>query len=123
MHEQIFFMYDSISRLYCQQANKELFFYSSHFLFPFFRYKYPLEEFVPENKKEDDRCLATVEELIEKQSKEGVPVAGMIIEPIQAEGGDNHGSKEFFQVGTYIFIQRKFINQLLQSIDISYVHV
>jgi len=61
------------------------------------KYKYPLEEFVQENKKEDDRCLATVEELIEKQSKEGVPVAGMIIEPIQAEGGDNHGSKEFFQ--------------------------
>ena len=57
-----------------------------------------MEEFVQENKNEDNRCLATVEELIEKQSKEGVPVAGMIIEPIQAEGGDNHGSKEFFQV-------------------------
>ena len=69
------------------------------FLFLVIRYKYPLEEFVQENKNEDNRCLATVEELIEKQSKEGVPVAGMIIEPIQAEGGDNHGSKEFFQVG------------------------
>ena len=68
-------------------------------MFLVIRYKYPLEEFVQENKNEDNRCLATVEELIEKQSKEGVPVAGMIIEPIQAEGGDNHGSKEFFQVG------------------------
>ena len=66
-----------------------------------FRYKYPLEEFVRENAKEDERCLATVEEQIEKQAKEGIPVAGVIIEPIQAEGGDNHGSKAFFQVCKY----------------------
>lgn len=32
---------------------------------PFPVYKYPLEENVKENQKEDDRCLATVEELIE----------------------------------------------------------
>ena len=63
----------------------------------FKRYKYPLEDFVRENKAEDDRCLATVEEQIEKQTKAGVPVAGIVIEPIQAEGGDNHASKEFFQ--------------------------
>ena len=62
------------------------------------RYKYPLEEFVRENQAEDERCLATVEEQIENQAKIGIPVAGMIVEPIQAEGGDNHGSKEFFQV-------------------------
>merc|ERR1711981_309467 len=61
------------------------------------RYKYPLEEFVRENQAEDERCLATVEEQIENQAKIGIPVAGMIVEPIQAEGGDNHGSKEFFQ--------------------------
>jgi len=61
------------------------------------QYKYPLEENVQENKKEDERCLAHAEEMIEKQAKEGIPVAGIIIEPIQAEGGDNHGSKEFFQ--------------------------
>merc|ERR1711963_260485 len=30
-------------------------------------------------------------------TKLGVPVAGMIVEPIQSEGGDYHGSKEFFQ--------------------------
>jgi len=60
-------------------------------------YKYPLEENVAENKAEDDRCLAIVEELMEKASKEGAPVAGIISEPIQAEGGDNHGSPEFFQ--------------------------
>merc|ERR1712062_53166 len=61
------------------------------------RYKYPLEENVRENQAEDERCLATVEEQIENQAKIGIPVAGMIVEPIQAEGGDYHGSKEFFQ--------------------------
>ena len=76
--------------------------FSTFHIFPlYFRYKYPLEEFVRENAKEDERCLATVEEQIEKQAKQGIPVAGVIIEPIQAEGGDNHGSKEFFQVCKY----------------------
>ncbi|KAL0111466.1 hypothetical protein PUN28_012986 [Cardiocondyla obscurior] len=61
-------------------------------------YKYPLEENVRENKQEDKRCLAEVEELFEKYKNEKkIPVAGVIIEPIQAEGGDNHASAEFFQ--------------------------
>ncbi|XP_050532921.1 4-aminobutyrate aminotransferase, mitochondrial [Daktulosphaira vitifoliae] len=60
-------------------------------------YKYPLHENVRENQAEDKRCLAEVEELIEKWEKKGNPVAGIIIEPIQAEGGDNHASPEFFQ--------------------------
>merc|ERR1712002_196748 len=60
-------------------------------------YKYPLEENVRENQAEDDRCLALAEELIEKATKDGAPVAGIISEPIQAEGGDNHGSAYFFQ--------------------------
>ena len=64
------------------------------------RYKYPLKDNVRENQAEDKRCLASVEEHIERQSKRGVPVAGMVVEPIQAEGGDYHGSKEFFQVLT-----------------------
>merc|ERR1711936_238408 len=61
------------------------------------QYRYPLEENVRENGQEDDRCLAKVEELIEKASSEGRPVAGIISEPIQSEGGDNHGSPKFFQ--------------------------
>ncbi|XP_066588774.1 4-aminobutyrate aminotransferase, mitochondrial [Prorops nasuta] len=62
------------------------------------QYKYPLEENVRENQEEDKRCLAEIEELFEKSRKEKkVPVAGVIIEPIQAEGGDNHASPEFFQ--------------------------
>lgn len=61
------------------------------------QYKYPLEENVRENQAEDDRCLAEVEELIENYNKKGKSVAGIIVEPIQSEGGDNEASPEFFQ--------------------------
>lgn len=60
------------------------------------RYKYPLEENQRENKEEDQRCLAKVEELIHEY-KNKAPVAAMIVEPIQAEGGDHHGSPDFFK--------------------------
>lgn len=61
------------------------------------QYKYPLEENVRENQAEDDRCLAETEELIERYNKKGKYVAGIIVEPIQSEGGDNEASPEFFQ--------------------------
>jgi len=61
------------------------------------KYEYPLEENVAANNAEDKRCLALVEELMEQAGKDGAPVAGIISEPIQAEGGDNHASPEFFQ--------------------------
>ncbi|XP_011503754.1 PREDICTED: 4-aminobutyrate aminotransferase, mitochondrial [Ceratosolen solmsi marchali] len=65
---------------------------------PFPRYKYPLESNESENKQEDDFCLAKVEYLFDKYKREKhFPVAGVIVEPIQAEGGDNHGSPYFFQ--------------------------
>lgn len=60
-------------------------------------YKYPLEEHVRENQEEDRRCLEEVEDLIHKFNTMGKPVAGIVVEPIQAEGGDNHASPEFFQ--------------------------
>lgn len=60
-------------------------------------YKYPLEENVRENEAEDQKCLAEVEELIEKYNKAENFVAGIIVEPIQSEGGDNEASPEFFQ--------------------------
>lgn len=60
-------------------------------------YKYPLEEFTKENEAEDRRCLAEVEDVIQQYNKNGKPVAGLIIEPIQAEGGDNHASPSFFK--------------------------
>uniref|UniRef100_A0ABD2WNT5 (S)-3-amino-2-methylpropionate transaminase n=1 Tax=Trichogramma kaykai TaxID=54128 RepID=A0ABD2WNT5_9HYME len=65
---------------------------------PFPRYKYPLESNERENRQEDERCLAKADELFVRYSKEkDTPVAGVIVEPIQAEGGDNHASPEFFQ--------------------------
>ena len=38
-----------------------------------------------------------IEELIEQWDQKGQPVVGVIIEPIQAEGGDKFASPEFFQ--------------------------
>ncbi|MEQ2215621.1 hypothetical protein XENOCAPTIV_003401, partial [Xenoophorus captivus] len=38
-----------------------------------------------------------VEDLIVKWRQKRKPVAGIIIEPIQAEGGDNHASPDFFR--------------------------
>jgi len=60
-------------------------------------YRYPLEDNVAENQAEDERCLADMEEKIVQASLDGCPVAGVMCEPIQAEGGDFHGSASFFQ--------------------------
>uniref|UniRef100_A0A673UNP1 4-aminobutyrate aminotransferase, mitochondrial n=1 Tax=Suricata suricatta TaxID=37032 RepID=A0A673UNP1_SURSU len=64
---------------------------------PFPRLKYPLEEFVKENQQEEARCLEEVEDLIVKYRKKKKTVAGVIVEPIQSEGGDNHASDDFFR--------------------------
>nr|NVI72078.1 putative 4-aminobutyrate aminotransferase, mitochondrial-like protein [Cucujiformia] len=64
---------------------------------PFPHYKYPLEENVRENENEDQRCLEEVQDLFEKYKGKCIPVAGVIIEPIQSEGGDNEASPKFFQ--------------------------
>ncbi|CAH1170440.1 unnamed protein product [Phaedon cochleariae] len=61
------------------------------------KYKYPLADNCRENVEEDHKCLAEVEDLMEKYKKKDIPVAGVIVEPIQSEGGDNHASPEFFQ--------------------------
>ncbi|CDR42761.1 CYFA0S10e01948g1_1 [Cyberlindnera fabianii] len=57
-------------------------------------YKYPLEDNTEYNASEDARCLKIVEDLIKTWH---IPVAALIIEPIQSEGGDNHASAAFFQ--------------------------
>ncbi|XP_041087132.1 4-aminobutyrate aminotransferase, mitochondrial-like [Polyodon spathula] len=64
---------------------------------PFPRLRYPLEEFVRENAQEEARCLEEVEDLIVKYRKIGKTVAGIVVEPIQSEGGDNHASVDFFK--------------------------
>lgn len=64
---------------------------------PFPQYKYPLEDHVRENREQDKKSLAAVEEIFQEYKKKGKPVAGLIVEPIQSEGGDFEASNEFFQ--------------------------
>ncbi|KAB8236204.1 4-aminobutyrate aminotransferase [Aspergillus alliaceus] len=47
-----------------------------------------------ENRHEEKHCLQEIKHIIESWH---CPVAGIIVEPIQSEGGDNHASPEFFQ--------------------------
>ena len=56
--------------------------------------KYPLEENVEANKREEQSCLDEAERIIKTWR---CPVVAIIIEPVQAEGGDNHASPAFFQ--------------------------
>lgn len=60
------------------------------------KYRYPLEDNQRENRAEDARSLAHVEDLFETFKRKR-PVAGLIVEPIQAEGGDNHASDDYFR--------------------------
>ncbi|OAP61056.1 4-aminobutyrate aminotransferase [Fonsecaea erecta] len=56
--------------------------------------KYPLEQHAEENAAEEKRCLEEAEHIIKTYHN---PVAAVIVEPIQSEGGDNHASPAFFQ--------------------------
>jgi len=80
------------------------------------KYKYPLHENERENRLEDERCLALVEELLDKATAEGQPCAGIISEPIQAEGGDNHGSPEFFR-GIKEICTRRGISLMMDEVQ------
>ncbi|KAI1928286.1 4-aminobutyrate transaminase [Ophidiomyces ophidiicola] len=61
---------------------------------PFPALKYPLEEFAAENAAEEKRCLQEAERIIKEFHN---PVAAVVVEPVQSEGGDNHASPSFFQ--------------------------
>lgn len=61
---------------------------------PFPKLKYPLKEHEADNAQEEARCLVETERLIESWHS---PPAAIIVEPIQAEGGDNHASPGFFR--------------------------
>ncbi|KAI5298016.1 4-aminobutyrate transaminase [Ascosphaera atra] len=61
---------------------------------PFPQLKYPLDQFAAENAAEEQRCLAEAERLMKEWHH---PVAAIVIEPVQSEGGDNHASPAFFQ--------------------------
>lgn len=64
---------------------------------PFPYLKYPLDKHERENKAEEQRCLELTRKAIIDSNKAGKPVAGIIVEPIQGEGGDNHASVDFFR--------------------------
>lgn len=61
---------------------------------PFPKLQYPLEKYEKENRAEELRCLEELEKVIISNE---IPVAAVIVEPIQSEGGDNHASPAFFQ--------------------------
>jgi len=56
--------------------------------------KYPLAENKSHNDAEEKRCLELAENCIKTNR---IPVVAVIVEPIQAEGGDNHASPAFFR--------------------------
>merc|ERR1712055_962025 len=56
------------------------------------------------------------DELIEQATKDGEPVAGVISEPIQAEGGDNHASDAFFQ-GVAAICKKNDISLMMDEVQ------
>jgi len=64
---------------------------------PFPEYKYPLSKYAEENRRSDEQCIQAMRQKMEEYNARGTPVAGVIVEPIQAEGGDNFASPEFFR--------------------------
>ncbi|KAK5136476.1 hypothetical protein LTR08_003121 [Meristemomyces frigidus] len=56
--------------------------------------KYPLDQHVEENAREEQRCLDETEKLLTTFHS---PPAAIIVEPIQSEGGDNHATPAFFK--------------------------
>lgn len=75
--------------------------------------KYPLEAHSIENAAMGQQCLLTVETLIKTWK---FPVAGLIVEPIQSEGGDNHASPEFFQ-GLRAITKRHGVTMIVDEVQ------
>ncbi|OQR94129.1 4-aminobutyrate aminotransferase, mitochondrial precursor [Achlya hypogyna] len=67
---------------------------------PFPKLQYPLEVHATANAAEEARCLDYVDAVLRRhnvQRAASTEIAGIIVEPIQAEGGDNHASPNFFR--------------------------
>ena len=64
---------------------------------PFPSRKYPLAEYEEHNAAEEQRCLECTDEIMREHKARGRDVAAVIVEPIQAEGGDNGASSAFFR--------------------------
>ncbi|XP_071501831.1 4-aminobutyrate aminotransferase, mitochondrial-like [Diadema antillarum] len=63
---------------------------------PFPQLKYPLENHEAFNRAEEERCLAATREIFADCQAKGQSVTACVVEPIQAEGGDNHATPFFF---------------------------
>jgi 4-aminobutyrate aminotransferase/(S)-3-amino-2-methylpropionate transaminase len=61
---------------------------------PFPASRFPLEAHAAENRAAEARSLEIVRDVL---IREGGAVAGLIVEPIQGEGGDRHASPAFFR--------------------------
>ncbi|KAJ2910991.1 hypothetical protein GGI21_000286 [Coemansia aciculifera] len=61
---------------------------------PFPQLRYPLDKFSEENSVEEQRCIAETERILDENE---MPIAAVIVEPVQSEGGDRHASAHFFQ--------------------------
>nr|XP_017089586.2 4-aminobutyrate aminotransferase, mitochondrial-like [Drosophila bipectinata] len=79
------------------------------------KYKYPLDKNQAFNKKEDKDRLREVKELVGSSACK-CPVAGIIVEPIQCEGGDNEASEEFFK-GLQTICKEKEIAFLVDEVQ------
>lgn len=64
---------------------------------PFPSLKYPLKQYEQENAAEEKRCLDAVEQIFSSRANNADAVAGCIVEPILAEGGDKSASHDFFR--------------------------
>ncbi|KAK9334121.1 aminotransferase class-III-domain-containing protein [Lipomyces starkeyi] len=61
---------------------------------PFPALKYPLDQYETENRAEEDKCLTALETILQEWKSR---ISAVVVEPIQAEGGDNHATPYFFQ--------------------------
>ena len=64
---------------------------------PFPQLWYPLDEHADRNAEEEALCLEVTRDIFEQHCNGPQPIAGCIIEPIQAEGGDNGASADYFR--------------------------
>jgi len=79
---------------------------------PFPKLKYPLSMNEEHNKTEEANSLEQVKNKILEYNSKGKPVAAIVVEPIQCEGGDRYASPDFFQklqkickeLGSYLII-------------------
>lgn len=80
---------------------------------PFPELKYPLHEHETENRTEEERCLRETEAAIDAAKS---PVAAIVVEPVQSEGGDNHATPFFFQ-GLRALAKRKNVLMIVDEVQ------